>query len=139
MATYVYAIADGTLFSWSPNDTDPVAPAQQLAAQGLAVVNGLPALDSTHSWNPATHTVITVVAPTPVRFLPTYNWILRFTVAEMAGIRASTDTIVQYFIFLLPLAVNQQVDLNDTNLAGFMARLVTLNLLTQARSTAIMT
>src|SRR5207344_1921779 len=96
----------------------------------------LPQIDSTHAWDAPTHTVVVVAAPPVVRFLSVYAWILRFTPTEISAIRASSDSVVQYFLFVLPLAINNMVDLNDANLATFMARLVTLSLLTPARSTA---
>lgn len=139
MAIYIYKIADGTLVSWNPNDTDPVAIPAQLTAQGLASASGLPALSPTVGWDAPTHTTKTIVPPPATRFLSVYSFILRFTPAELQAIRASTDSVVQYFLFVLPLALNQVVDLNDPGLASFMARLVTLALLTQPRSTTIMT
>ena len=63
MAIYVYTTATGALYSWAPNDTDPVADAQTLAANGLTAVSGLPALDPSHAWDPATKTVISVTPP----------------------------------------------------------------------------
>ena len=60
MAIYVYSIQDGSLYSWCPNDTDPVATPAQLAANGLASKSGLPALSPTIGWNPATQSTTTV-------------------------------------------------------------------------------
>lgn len=61
MAIYVYRLSDGSLYSWCPNDTDPVASASILAANGLASVSGLPALSPTIGWNPATKSTTSVI------------------------------------------------------------------------------
>ncbi len=63
MAIYVYNLSDGSLFSYCPNDTDPVASPERLALNGLAAVSGLPQLSPTVAWNPATHTTRTVTPP----------------------------------------------------------------------------
>ncbi len=63
MAIYVYSLSDGSLVSYSPNDTDPVASPARLAANGLAFVSGLPQLSPTVAWNPATHTTRTITPP----------------------------------------------------------------------------
>ena len=60
MAIYVYRIADGSLYSWCPNDTDPVATPAQLAANGLAAKSGLPPLGPTVGWNAATQTTVPI-------------------------------------------------------------------------------
>ncbi len=65
MAIYVYKISDGSLFSYCPNDTDPVADAARLTLNGLASVSGLPQLSPTTVWNPLTHTTRTVIPVTP--------------------------------------------------------------------------
>jgi hypothetical protein len=147
MAIYVYTTATGVLYSYIPDSvtiaqaqaSKQLAPTATLTAAGLTAVDSLPALNGTHAWDAPTHTVVVVAAPPVTRFLSVYAWILRFTPAEIAAIRASSDSVVQYFLFVLPLALNQMVDLNDPGLATFMARLVTLTLLTPARSTVIMT
>jgi len=101
MALYVYETATGTLYSWSPNDTDPVASPSVLSANGLTAVTGLPPLDSTHVWQASPPTVITVTAPVPEQNIATGTWILRFTPQEFQAIMASTDPIVQQFIYAL--------------------------------------
>ena len=63
MAIYVYNTATGVLVSYCPNDTDPVAPAATLAANGLTAVSGLPALSPTTQWSATSKTVVTVTAP----------------------------------------------------------------------------
>ena len=62
MAIYIYSTKDGSLYSTCPNDTDPVAPAATLAANGLAAVSGLPPLGPTISWDPVNKTTNTVIA-----------------------------------------------------------------------------
>lgn len=138
MAAYIYNTATGTLVSWVPNDTDPVAPAGVLASNGLTAITGLPALDSTHAWDPTTKTVITVIAPTPPKPLPLVNWVFRFTAAELDAIRASSDPAVRKFMFLLPLGANQLIDLSQVFVQNAIANMVTLGLLTQARANVIL-
>lgn len=70
MAIYVYRLSDGSLYSTCPNDTDPVAPANVLAANGLGAVSGLPPLGPTISWNPLTKTTMVTIATTPVTAPP---------------------------------------------------------------------
>ncbi len=136
MAIYVYKIADGTLVSWCQNDTDPVASPAQLAAQGLTSVSGLPPLGPTVAWNPATHTTITVVAPTPANVIDTFDFIMAFTPVELAAIRASGNNTVQQFLFAMQ--VTQGVNLNHTTITNALNGLVTLSLLTAPRATAIL-
>ncbi len=135
MALYVYKIATGALVSWSPNDTDPVANAATLAANGFALVTGLPALSSTVAWDAPTHTTKTVVAPTPSNIINTFDFIMAFTPAELAAIRASANTTVAQFLYALQ--VTQGVNLNATTITNALTFLVTNSLLTAPRATAI--
>ncbi len=136
MAIYVYNTTTGALVSYCPNDTDPVAPAATLAANGFTAVSGLPALGPTVVWNATTKTTATVTPPAPTNFIPTYEFILLFTPAEHAAIAASTDPAVQQL--LMAIGVAQQVDLNSPTIQGAMSYLVSLNLLTQANATLIL-
>lgn len=136
MAIYVYATATGALVSWCPNDTDPVAPAATLAANGLASMSGLPALDATHAWDAASKTVVVVAAPVQPLWVSSYQFILLFTAAETTAIRASTDANVQHWLFALSVA--QQVDLNDTaTVQPGLGYLASLGLITSARMAQI--
>jgi len=136
MALYVYKISDGSLQSWSPNDTDPVASDAVLAAKGFAKVTSLLPLDNTHSWDAPTHSVV-VVAFTALRFLSVFDFANRFTPAELAAIRASANSGVQKFVFMLPLALNQTIDLNSVVVQNVMTLLVAQGLLTQVRADAM--
>jgi len=135
MAIYVYVTATGQLVSWCPNDTDPVASPSQLTAQGYSSVSGLPPLGPTVAWNPATKTTMTVSAPTPANVINTFDFIMAFTPAELAAIRASTDPAIQRFLFALQ--VTQGVNLNAASITNALTYLVTNNLLTAARAQAI--
>jgi len=122
MSLYVYNTTTGALVSWCPNDTDPVADAETLAANGLTAVTGLPALDSTHVWQVSPPTVITVAAPTLPINIATGTWLLRFTPQEFVGIMASTDPIVQQFIYALNHTTS--IDLTDStvvNAVGYLS------------------
>jgi len=136
MALYVYKISDGTLVSWSPNDSDPVSSDATLAARGFAKVTGLLPLDSTHTWDAPTHTVV-VVAFTSVRILSVFDFVNRFTPVELVAIRASANPGVQKFVFMLPLALNQAIDLNNPVITTVMTLLVAQGLLTQSRADAM--
>src|SRR4051794_35637728 len=106
MALFVYNTATGALVSWCPNDSDPVASGTVLAANGLASVSGLPALDATHVWDAASKTVITVASSAP-NWIATYQFILLFTTAEHAAIAASSDQKVQQL--MMAISVAQQI------------------------------
>ena len=137
MAIYVYNTATGALVSWCPNDTDPVADAATLAANGLGVVTGLPALGPIVAWNPSTKKTQTVTPPPAPNNIATYQFVMLFTPAEHAAIVASTDQKVQQF--LMALSFTQTVNLNDTTFVGpGVAYLVSIGLLTQANADLIL-
>lgn len=138
MALYVYKLAGGALVSWSPSDDAQVAPDDELAAKGLAKKVGLAALDATHQWNAATQTVVVVAAPDVMRVLGVFDWLDRFTPAELVAIRASTNPGVQKFIFMLPLAAASGVDIGSARMRAVMTLLVNQGLITQNRANAIM-
>ncbi len=135
MAIYVYQLSNGALYSYCPNDTDPVADAATLASNGLGVRSGLPQLSPTIGWNPATLTTTTVVPPTPANFLVAFDFIMAFTPAELTAIRASTDGNVQQFLFALQ--VTGGVNLNSTSINDDLNFLVSKSLLTANRATTI--
>ena len=124
MAIYVFRTADGTLFSEIPDTvtiaqaqaSGQLASAQQLSAAGFSAIDGLPALSPTVAWNAATKTTITVVAPTAANVIDTFDFIMAFTAAELAAIRASTNANIQQFLFALQ--VTQGVNLNSTSIAN---------------------
>jgi hypothetical protein len=89
MAIYVYSPTTGALVSYCPNDTDPVAPAATLAANGLTAVSGLPVLSPATQWGATSKIVVTVTAPVAPNNLPTYEFIMLFTPTEHAAIVAS--------------------------------------------------
>jgi hypothetical protein len=136
MAIYVYNTTTGALVSYCPNDTDPVAPAATLAANGLTAVSGLPALSPTTQWSASSKTVVTVTAPVNPNWIPTYQFILLFTPAEHAAIQSSTDQRVTQFLMAITTA--QQVNLNDPILQNGISYLVSISLLTQANATLIL-
>ena len=136
MATYVYFSATGELYSWNPNDSDPVAPADVLEANGLEVVSGLPPLDATHAWDAASATVVTVEAPVAPQPILTSIWILRFTPVEFQGIMASTDATVQQFMYSINHTT--QIDLTTQQIIDGVTYLVTVGLLISERQPDIM-
>jgi hypothetical protein len=136
MAQYVYVTATGALYSWTPNDTDPVADSETLAANGLAVVSGLAALDSSHAWSASGKTVVSVTPPTPALNITSWQFVMLFTPAEHAAIAASTDAKVQQFLMALQVAL--MINLNDPIVQGGVNYLVSISLLTQANATLIL-
>lgn len=136
MAIYVYLTATGALYSWSPNDSDPVADAPTLAANGMTAVAGLPALDGTHQWDATTKTVVTVSAPATPNMISAWQFIMLFTPAEHAAIRASTDQKVMQFMMAIMAA--QRVELNNSIVQSGVNYLASIGLLTQANATLIL-
>jgi hypothetical protein len=136
MATYVHRTSDGSLFSYNPSDSDPVADSVTLAANGLAKLTGLAPLDSTHAWDAATRSVIVVAAPVMSNTMTTGNWMTRFTAAERAAIRNSTDPIVVDLLWLL--GHQYQIDLTYPNIINGVSYLVAIGLLDQTRVATIL-
>jgi hypothetical protein len=131
MALYVYKIADGALYSWSPEDDGQVADDATLAAKGLAKVVGLPPLDDTHVWDAATTTVVEIAPPVPVKNIATQEWILRFTSDEYQAIKQSTNADVGHFWFSIQCSTI--LNLNDQAIIDGVNLLVTNGLLDSLR------
>jgi hypothetical protein len=136
MAIYVYNISTGALTSWCPNDTDPVAATDVLAANGLAMVSGLPALGPTVAWDPVNKTTKTVTAPVVPQPILTGIWLMRFTPAEHQAIVASPDAQTQQIVHALDLTT--QIDLTSSFIVNGVNYLVSINLLQSSRVAAIM-
>lgn len=144
MAIYIFKTADGTLVSYIPESvtiaqaqaSGQLASSATLTANGLSAIDGQPAIDSTHAWSAASKTAITVTAPTPANLIDTFDFIMAFTAAELAAIRASADNNVQQFLFALQ--VTQGVNLNHTTITNSLTYLVNHGLLTAPRATAIL-
>lgn len=134
MAICIYKLADGSLQSYCPNDTDQVADDAAIAAQGFGKFVGQ-AIDGTHAWDAASRTVIVVAAVLKPRMLGTFDLVNTFTPAEWAGVVASANTAVKQFLFMLQCT--PQLDMNNTNIPTKIQALVTLGLLTQARADII--
>lgn len=142
MALYVWDLATGALRSWSPGDADPAADDATLAAAGLAITRGLPLLDDTHAWDVASKTVVEVAAPYKPFMISAGVWILRFTPDEFGAITASADNRVRLLLYALNNADDGQgrkvIDLNSSTVKSGVAYMVSLGLLTQDRSAAIL-
>lgn len=147
MALYVY-VSDpskmddehyarlGALVSWCHGDDDPVADANVLATRGLTVVRGLPELDDIHTWDEATHTVITSPAPVLPKVVATGRWILRFKPTTFVAIMKSNDPVVQQFVYALNHTT--EVDLNDPLIIGGVQYLVSQALMAADEQTTVM-
>ncbi len=144
MAIYVYVTATGALQSYIP-DNVTIAQAQAsgqlahnsvLVANGMTAVDGLVPLGPTAAWDAPTHSVIAVAAPTPVNLVATFDFVMAFTAGELAAIRASSDNVIQQFLYALE--VTGGVNLNHTTLGNAVTYLVNHGFLTAARGNAIM-
>ncbi len=144
MAIYVYTTATGALQSYIPDNVTITAAQASgqlasnviLAANGFTAVDSLPSLGPTVAWDAPTHTTVTVVVPTPPNVVATFDFIMAFTGAELAGIRASSNNAIQQFLFALQ--VTGGVNLNHDTIKNSLQFLVTQGLLTQPRATAIL-
>lgn len=144
MAIYVYHTANGELYSYIPDDLTiaqaqtggQLAPTDMLTANGLSAVDSLPPLGPTVVWDQATKTTKTVTAPTPANVCASYDFIMAFTPAELAGIRASTNNAIQQFLFAMQ--VTQGVNLNATSIKNSLNYLVQQGLLTSGRAATIL-
>lgn len=135
MAICIYRNIDGSLYSFCQNDTDPVAPDNVLAANGLSKIVGTPPLDSTHVWDPATRTVLTVSAPVLPRPLSAFDFINAFTAAEWAAVLASANTGVIKARSMINAAGT--LDMNNQNVATALTLFVNQGILTAPRAVAI--
>jgi len=141
MAIYVYKTTDGALVSWCPNDGDPVAPDAELAAKGLAKIAGLAALDDTHGWDAATHSVVAIVPRKPVVTVLAF-W-QRFTAAErealqnafLTGTQAVKNAIGAFRDYLV---AGGSVDLNDGYVQTKVTQMETAGVLAAGRAAQIL-
>ena len=91
-----------------------------------------------HVWHDVDRWVVYTGAdiPAPSRVLSIQVFRNRFTDPELAGIVASANASVR--VLLLKLTTRLEVDLNDPQVIGGMALLVSQGLLTAARRDAIL-
>lgn len=142
--TYVYRVnagawgPAGTLYSSEP-DGGQIAPPSVLTANGLAAVSGQPAQNPSTGmlWDPGTLTIVQGIAPVVANYVTPAAWIMQFTPAEFAAIKASSDPLVQQFLFAL--TAGPTLNLNNPLVTNGLAYLVSVNLLTQPRATALQT
>ena len=130
MAVEWYAIVDGDGDLISTGTV--IATPEELAAQGYHALL-LPGDPNGLLWDKATQSF--VAPPIPNTILPKITFIQRFTAAEFAAIRASTDPEVQFFMYQLDNATT--VEPQGADVQGALAYLVQIGLLTQARADVI--
>jgi len=133
MATW-YAVVDanGNLISTGTT----VADAATLSAQGYSAIT-LTADPAGQVWNATTRTFSAPPTPPNPTKITVLAFIKRFVPTEYAAIAASTDPQVMMFMLELQHAPSGIIDLTDTDVTNGLAYLVSVNLLTQARATAI--
>ena len=149
MAIYVYNTSTGALYSWSPNDTDPVADSAALTAAGLTAVSGLAAIGASagtglvYAWDAEAKTVSAVASPVMPKWIATYLFVNLFTDAEHTAIltaatpgQASFDPKVSKFMMMVQTV--QQINLNDTLVQAGIDYLASINLLTSANAALIL-
>lgn len=113
-----------------------VADLDTLNAAGLTAIplSGNPA---GQVWNPNTKAFAAPPAkpnPTVIRAL---DFVKRFAPAEYQAMRASTDPQVAMFLLEMQFAPGGMVDLSTTDVKNGLEYLVSVNILTTARQTAI--
>ena len=74
----------------------------------------------------------------PQRIITTEAFRDRFTSAELLAVVSSSDAQIKYALLKLSTKEQPIIDLDNPEVATIMARLVTLGLITSARSTAIL-
>lgn len=115
MAIYVTNIETGELVSYCPDDTDPVADAATLAANGLKATTGNPPLPS----------------PAPSNTVDTSEWLMRFTPSEFIAITNSNDAFVKQLLFCLEHT--STINLENMMVQQGVNYLASINLITSDR------
>jgi hypothetical protein len=141
MAIYIYMNADGTLHSYCPNDTDPVASDAVLAAQGMTALKGQPPLDATHQWDPPSKSVITVAALKSIPIVLDF-W-KRFTSTEREALNNLYQTGTQaqknkMGAFLQYINASGTVDCNDAYIQSSVNLLETSGVIGVGRAAQIL-
>jgi hypothetical protein len=121
-----YAVIDASDNLISTGET--VADTATLSAAGYTALT-LAADPTGQVWNPSTQTFS--APPAPQNSYPTWTWLQRFTPAEIAAIRASTDQQVQAFLFMLQFT--ETVTPLDPVIQGGLEYVGSLGLLTAPR------
>lgn len=127
----VYAIESGDLISGTDDPTKVAAPSV-LTARGYAVAE-CPDGAQSGVWNVVTH----VFDPEPpiINSYPTWKWLSRFTAAELATIRASSDENVAALLFRLQFT--QMIEPTSADIQQGLAYLQSIGLLTPDRVATI--
>lgn len=141
MAIYVYKIADGSLVSYCPNDTDPVADAATLSKAGLTALTGQPAMSATSAWDATTKAVKAVVGAKSVPSVMLF-W-QRFTAAEREAIENSYMTSTQAVknaigAFFRYVQSAGAVDCNDAYIVAKVQQLETAGIISAGRAVQIL-
>ena len=120
--------------------TGPTREADAEAACAAAVLAGDPAHVHVIPAEQIIRVYTGVDAPPAVsqRIITTEAFRDRFTAAEMLAVVSSSDAQIKYALLKLSTKEQQIIDLDNPEVATIMARLVTLGLITSARSTAIL-
>lgn len=141
MAIYIYKTVDGTLVSYCPNDTDPVASAGTLTANGLTATTGLSPIGPTTIWDAPTKTTKTITAPKSVVSVLAF-W-QRFTAVEREALEGSYQTGTQAvknaigafrnYIMSVP-----QVDINDPYIQAKVTQMETVGIIAAGRAAQVL-
>lgn len=130
MAATWYAVVDGAGNLISTGTV--LADAATLTSRGYSTVT-LTGDPAGQVWNATTKSFS--AGPGKQTSISTWAFIQRFTAAEFAGIKASTDAQVQ--MFLMMLQSTPAINMNDPVVQNGLQYLVALNLLTAARAATI--
>lgn len=149
MAIVVFKIADGSAVSYIP-DSLTIAQAQAngqladnatLASNGLSAIDGQPVLDTTHTWDVASKTVLVVAARKSVVSLLVF-W-QRFTAAEreslegayLTGTQGVKNAIAAFKTYLQAAGC---ADCNDTYIQTKVQQMETVGIIAAGRASQIL-
>ena len=141
MAIYVCKISGGSLYSYCPSDSDPVADTATLTAAGLEAHSGLPPLDETHAWDPPTKSVIIVAArksvPRTLEFWQRFTQAERETLENMAqtGTQVQKNKLAAFKTYAL---ASGTVDCNDPYVVTSVQLLESVGVIAAGRAAQIL-
>jgi hypothetical protein len=120
--------------------TGPTREADAESARAAAVLAGNPAHVHVIPAEQIIRVYTGVDAPPAVsqRIITTEAFRDRFTAAELLAVVSSSDAQIKYALLKLSTKEQPIIDLDNPEVGTIMARLVTLGLITSARSTAIL-
>lgn len=133
-STTWYAVIDGNSNVVSTGTS--VADAGTLTAKGYSVIT-LSGDPTGQVWDKNSRTFSAPAAAGNPSKIPTLDFVKRFTPAEYAAMRASTDPQIAMFLLEIDFAPGGLIDLYSPDVVNGLAYLVTANILTSSQQTTI--